>query len=320
MKTRITELLGIKYPIIGAAMANVSYPPLVAAISNAGGLGILSGQMFEPKEMRNAIRQVKELTDKPFGVNFVAHFPSAPEVQAALIEEEVAVASYGRGDPKQIVDKTQPYGIINMPTIGAVKHATSAEGYGVHAVILQGMEAGGHASFVSSMVLLPQVVDAIKLPVVAAGGFCDARGLVAALALGAEGIAMGTRFILTKESPVPDNIKRRYLEASEEDTAVTPYGTGVRCRALQNKLIDILEEKRELPPTQPYMTIALEKGDGDLGFMPAGQVVGRIHDVPTCEEVIERIVSGAEEILGRIETRIRASASAPGGGDGAVVT
>lgn len=310
MKTRISELLGIEHPIIGSPMANVSYPRLVAAISNAGGLGILAGGMYKPEEIRDGIRQVKELTDKPFGVNFVAHFPTAPEVQAALIEEGVAVASYGKGDPKQIVDRTKEKGMINMPTIGAVKHGTSAEGYGVHAVILQGMEAGGHASFVSSMVLLPKVVDAVKIPVVAAGGFCDARGFVAALALGAEGMAMGTRFILTKESPIPDNIKRMYLEATEEDTVITPYGTGNRCRALQNKLIDILEEKKEIPPSQPYMTIALEEGDGDRGFMPAGQVVGRMNgsvkDLPTCKEVIESVVYGAEEILERIGAKIRA--------------
>ena len=291
-------------------MAQVGRPEWVAAISNAGGLGILSGQTFGPEEIRGAIRRVKELTDKPFGVNFVAHLPTAPEVRAALIEEGVHVASFGRGDPREIVENTQRYGMINMPTVGAVKHATIAEGYGVEACILQGMEAGGHASFVSSLVLLPKVVDAVDIPVVAAGGYCDARGFVAALALGAEGLAMGTRFILTREAPVPDNVKQRYLDASEEDTVITPYATGVRCRALHSKLVDVLEEKADLNHVTDHIRRALTEGDADGGFMPAGQVVGRMNgnvkDLPTCKEVIESIVYGAEEILDRIRAKIRA--------------
>lgn len=316
MKTRITGLLGIKYPIIQSPMANVSYPSLVAAVCNAGALGILSGG-GDPERLRKMIRQTRELTDKPFGVNFVAYTPTGDEardaqtrervaaIQQVLVEEKVAVASYGRGDPKQIVATTHSHGIINMPTIGAVHHGVRAQGYGVDAVIIQGLEAGGHASFVSTLVQVPQVIDALNIPVVAAGGFCDARGLVAALALGAEGMAMGTRFLVTKESPVPDHIKQLYLEASDHNTILTPYGTGVRCRALQTKGTDILEEQKQLPPGQPYMKIALEDGDGDGGFMPCGQVVGRINDTPTCKELIERIVYGAEEILERIEAKIR---------------
>lgn len=310
MKTRITELLGIEHPIIGAPMAQVGRPEWVAAVSNAGGLGILSGQTFKPEEIRQAIRQVKELTDKPFGVNFVAHLPTSTEVRAALIEEGVHVASFGRGDPKDIVENTLKYGMINMPTVGAVKHATTAESYGVQACILQGMEAGGHASFVSSLVLLPKVVDAVDIPVVAAGGYCDARGMVAALALGAEGLAMGTRFILTKESPVPDNIKQMYLDASEEDTIITEYATGVRCRALHNELYDELEKKQEHVLGTDHIRVALKEGDGVKGFMPAGQIVGRINgsvkDLPTCKELIESIVYGAEEILDKVGAKIRA--------------
>lgn len=306
MKTRITELLGIEHPIIGSPMGDVSYPPLVAAVSNAGGLGILAGGIFEPEKLREAIRQVKELTDKPFGVNYVGYLPTSGEVRAALIEEGVRVASFGKGDPKDMLDITGKHGLINMPTVGAVKHAITAAGYGVQACILQGMEAGGHASFVSSMVLLPKVVDSVDIPVVAAGGFCDARGLVAALALGAEGIGMGTRIMLTKESPLPDNIKQAYLDASEEDTILTKWGTGARCRALHNKLVDVLEERQEDPPNpRHYMRVAYEQGDCDGGFMPAGQVVGRIHDIPTCKELIERIMDETEEILQRIESRIR---------------
>ena len=353
MKTRISELLGIKYPIIQSGMNYVAYPSLVAAVSNAGGLGILGASAMNPDDLRKNIKQTRELTDKPFGVNFMPYHPQAAEVQSMLVEEKVAVASYGKGDPEQIVARTRSGGVINMPTIGAVRHAVKTEGYGVDALICQGWEGGGHASYVATLVLLPMVVEAVKVPVVAAGGFCDAGGLVAALAMGAEGIAMGTRFAVTKESPISENIKRVYLEKSENDTVITPYATGTRCRALTNKLTDILEtERRGFPiiksikglldlrrdlgvpwwklvqsaikmkqayeiPISSFNELAyasfsgertilgLIKGDAETGFMPSGQVCGRLNDIPTCKELIERIVYGAEEILDRVGSAIR---------------
>lgn len=353
MKTRITELLGIKYPIIQSAMNYVAYPPLVAAVSNAGGLGILGAASMNPDDLRTNIKQIRELTDKPFGVNFLPYHPQAVEVQNLLVEEKVTVASYGRGDPELIVARTRPHGVINMPTIGAVRHAVKTEGYGVDALICQGWEGGGHASYVATTVLLPLVVDAVKVPVVAAGGLCDGRGLAAALVMGAEGIAMGTRFATCKESPVPDSIKQMYLKARENDTVITPYVTGTRCRALTNKLTDLLESDRKGLPIirslkgflemrrdfkvpwwklagsairmkQAYeiplsglgefayasfggqrMVEALIKGDGEMGFMPSGQVCGRINDIPTCQELIDRIVSEAEEVLEQVNSRLR---------------
>ena len=326
MKTRITELLGIKYPIIQSPMNPVSFAPLVAAVCNAGGLGILAGGgHMSPEDMRKMIKQTKELTDKPFGANFVAFSPTGDEARDAeirarvaaviqvLIEEKVAVASYGRGDPKMITDTTHPHGMINMPTIGAVKHATRAEGYGVDAVIIQGLEAGGHASFVSTLVQVPQVVDAIKLPVVASGGFCDDRGLVAALALGAEGIAMGTRFLVTKESTVPDETKQWYLRASDHDTVITPHVTGVRCRMLHNKLTDRIDGEEQYRPllhqsggrAKRVDSALMTAGDADMSSLYSGQVVGRCNDIPTCKELIDRIVYGAEEILERVRSSIR---------------
>jgi len=353
MKTRITELLGIQYPIIQSAMNYVAYPPLVAAVSNAGGLGILGAASMTPDDLRENIKQIKELTDKPFGVNFLPYHPQADEVQSILVEELIPVASYGRGDPERIVARTRSHGVINMPTIGAVRHALKTEGYGVDALICQGLEGGGHASYVATTVLLPLVVDAVKIPVVAAGGFCDAGGLVAALAMGAEGIAMGTRFATSKESPVPDHIKQMYLKASEDNTVITPYITGTRCRGLRNKLTDLMESERQGLPMirtmrgllemrrsfnvpwwklvgsaikmkQAYeitmsgmgelahatfgrdrMIHGLIEGDGEMGFMPSGQVCGRLNDIPTCKELIERIVYGAEEVLDRVGARIR---------------
>jgi len=355
MKTKITELLGIKHPIILSAMSYVSYAPLVAAVSNAGGLGILGAANMTPDDLRENIRQVRELTDKPFGVNFLPHHPQAEEVQDMLAQERVAVASYGRGNPREIIARTRPHGVANIPTIGAVRHAVKAEGDGVDAVVCQGWEGGGHASYIATTVLLPSVVDAVKVPVIAAGGLCDARGLAAALVMGAEGIAMGTRFVTCKESPVPDNIKQMYLKASENDTAITPYVTGTRCRGLRNKLTDLLEsEPQGLPVVRtmkglvemrrnfnvPWWKLAgsafkmkqaydvrlsglgelayasfetgpkgklpqaLIQGDGEMGFMPSGQVCGRLNDTPTCKELIERMVSGAEEILERVRSSI----------------
>ena len=350
MKTRITELLGIKYPIIQSAMNYVAYPSLVAAVSNAGGLGILGAASMNPDDLRKNIKQTRELTDKPFGVNFLPYHPEAAEVQSMLVEEKITVASYGRGDPEEIVGRTRPHGVINMPTIGAVRHAVKTEGYGVDALVCQGWEGGGHASYVATLVLLPMVVEAVKVPVVAAGGFCDGKGLVSALAMGAEAIAMGTRFAVTKECPIPDNIKEMYLKASETDTVITPNVTGTRCRALPNKLTDIVDkQERGFPVIRaikgvfgmgrvlgvPWwklggaavemrkaydiplslsglsqlvasayrhdaMPRALVRGDAEMGFMPSGQVCGRLKDIPTCQELIERIVSEAEEIQNRV--------------------
>ncbi|MDO8722498.1 MAG: nitronate monooxygenase, partial [Syntrophales bacterium] len=198
----MTELLKIKYPIIQGAMSWVSFPPLVAAVSNAGGLGILGAAFMDPQELRENIRTIKELTDKPFGVNFMPENPHLGELLDVLVEEKVAVASYGKGNPKKIIERTKPHGIINMPTMGAVKHAVRAEQDGADILIVQGTEGGGHTGFISSMVLVAAVVDRVKIPIAAAGGIGDGRGLVAALALGAEGISMGSRFIATQECPV----------------------------------------------------------------------------------------------------------------------
>jgi len=352
IRTRITEMLGIKYPIIQSGMSNASFPPLVAAVCNAGGLGILGAQAFRANEVREAIKQIRDLTDKPFGVNFPPYHPDAEQVLDIMIEEKVAVASYGRGNPQRIIERTKPYGIINLPTMGAVRHAIRAEKDGADAIILQGTEGGGHASYVATTVLLPKVVDAVKLPVVAAGGFCDGRGLVAALAFGAEGIAMGTRFIVTKESTVHDNIKQRFIRASENDTIITDKVTGMRCRALKNNFTDLVETKggglsffKAIPAARamskefgvpawkilrsgmamkeayemefsklsqiPFSTdrsrAALVNGDEEMGFMPCGQVCGRIADIPTVKELMERIAAEAEEILDRITPKIKAA-------------
>jgi enoyl-[acyl-carrier protein] reductase II len=267
---------------------------------------------MSPQELRDNIRQVKALTDRPFGVNVLPDNPALGELLDVIIEEKVPVASYGVGNPQQIIERTRPLGIINMPTMGSLRHALRAQEGGADAVIIQGTEAGGHSSYVSTMVLLPLVAERLKIPVVAAGGICDGRGLMAALALGAEGIAMGSRFIATRESPVPDNIKDMILQATEEDTVITGHVTGVRCRVLRNRLADtFLEMEKKQAPSREFFMMGLGtfrkafvEGDGVSGSVALGQVCGRIDDIPTCRELVDRVIAGAEGRLQSIAPKI----------------
>ena len=312
MKTRITELLGIKYPIIQGAMAWVSLPPLVAAVSNAGGLGILGSSFMVPDELRENIRKVKELTQKPFAVNFMPENPLLGELLEIIIEEKVPVVSYGKGNPKRIIEKTKPHNIINLPTMGAVRHAIKAEQDGADAIIVQGTEGGGHTGFIASSILLPMVAERVKIPVVAAGGFGNGRGLVAALALGAEGISMGSRFITTQECPIILHAKEWIVRSSEEDTVVTDNLTGIRCRVLRNKFAeDLLDMKeRNVSPWEMMQHAkgrfkkAFVEGDLDEGSIACGQVAGLITDIPTCKELIDRIVKEAEDIVAPLKEKV----------------
>jgi enoyl-[acyl-carrier protein] reductase II len=312
MKTRVTELLKIEHPIIQGAMAWVSFPPLVAAVSNAGGLGILGSAFMNPEQLQQNVQEIKRLTSKPFGVNFIPESPHLERLLDIVVEEGVPVVSYGIGDPRLIIERSRRHHFIAMPTVGSVKHAVKAEQDGAHAVIVQGMEAGGHSSYVATMVLVPLVADRVRIPVIAAGGIGDSRGLVAALALGAEGISMGTRFIVTQESPVPLNIKRRLLQAGEEDTVVTGHVTGIRCRVLKNKLAEgFLELAERQAPVREMLEFgqgkirqAFVEGDEDNGSVVCGQICGMITDIPSCQELIQRIIRGAEEILEATRAKI----------------
>lgn len=315
MKTRITELLGIKYPIIQGAMAWVSLPPLVAAVSNAGGLGILGASFMRPDELRENIRKVKELTKKPFAVNFMPENPELEQLLDIIIEENVPVASYGKGDPRRIIERTKHHDIINLPTMGAVRHAIKAEEDGADAIIVQGTEGGGHTGFVASSILVPMVAEGVKIPVVAAGGFGDGKGLLAALALGAEGISMGSRFLVTQECPIPIHAKEWIVRSSEEDTVVTDNLTGVRCRVLKNEFSQRLLEMKERK-VSPWEMMQHARGrfrkaflEGDLkeGSIACGQVAGLINDIPTCKELIERIVKEAEEIVDPLKEKVLSS-------------
>ncbi len=350
LTNRLCNILGCKYPIIQTGMGFITPPNLVAAVCNAGAFGIMGAATWEVEETRKKIRQLKELTDKPFGVNFLAYHPRVEEILDLLIEEKVKVASYTRPISSVIAERTKPHGMINIASVGSVKHGSKVQSWGADAVIAQGGEGGGHTGYVGTMVLIPEMVDSLEIPVIAAGGFCDGRGLVAALAMGSGGMAMGTRFLLVKESPVPDHIKQIYLNAASNGTMVTNAVDGLPERVLRNKLAEKLESQgtgfpvirgirglfqmRELfkdmslwelmvagwkrkqayevsmsqavlASTFPkWLYKATVEGKQDEGVMPSGQVAGIIDDVPTCKELIDRIVYQAEEVLDRFGTEL----------------
>ena len=267
---------------------------------------------MSPEQLRENIRQIRDQTDRPFGVNFMANNKLLHELLDVIIEEGVRVASYGVGNPQEVIARTKPEGIINLPTVGAVKHAVKAQRDGADAVIVQGTEGGGHTGHVATMVLVPAICQQLDIPVAAAGGIGDARGLVAALALGAEGISMGSRFVLTKESPVPESVKRYLLERSEADTIVTDNFTGVRCRVIKNQFAQNLTEMaRNNEDPWKIMQAGVGKirkayveGDLEGGSMAFGQVCGLIRDIPSCTGLIERMMEEAEQVLQGLEARI----------------
>jgi NAD(P)H-dependent flavin oxidoreductase YrpB (nitropropane dioxygenase family) len=241
LRTPICELLGCEYPIIQTAMGWVATAELVIASCNAGAFGFLAAAVMSPAEVDAAIRKIKSQTDKPFGVNFHMFQPGAKEIVDLIIQHKVRACSYGRGPDAATIKKLRDGGVVCIPTVGALKHAQKAIQLGANAVVVQGGEGGGHTGSVASSILLPQILDAVKVPVVAAGGFRDGRGLAAALAYGADGIAMGTRFLLTKESPVPEATKARYIAAEPTDMIVSEKLDGLPQRMLLNEILKELE-------------------------------------------------------------------------------
>ena len=241
METPLTKLLGCRYPVIQTAMGWVADASLVSATCNAGGFGFLAGAVMTPEEVEQGILQIKSATDQPFGVNFHMYTPGAREIIDICIHHQVRAVSYSRSPDALSVAKLKAAGIVCIPTVGALKHAVKAVALGADAVVVQGGEGGGHTGKVASTILLPQVVSALDVPVVAAGGFKDGRGLVAALSLGAAGIAMGTRFLLTQESPVPLTTKQYYLKTATEQIIISTKLDGIPQRMIQNQYLKTLE-------------------------------------------------------------------------------
>ena len=295
---RITEMLGIKYPIIQGAMQDVAKAGLVAAVSNAGGLGVLASGQDTPEQVREEIRKVKELTDKPFAVNLMFLNKKVPEIVDVVIEEGVKIVTTGAGTPKLYMPKLKEAGIKVMPVIPNVKIAKKMEELGVDAVIAEGMESGGHIGIMTSQTLWPQVVDAVKIPVIAAGGIADNRGVKAAMAMGAEGVQCGTIFSISKESPVGDNWKKVIIES--KDTSIGVIGTkmGVASRTVVNK------KAKELYGLEDKMTDKLKfnqlldeayrkavyQDDVENGIIFAGSVAGMIHESKSVAEIISDLM------------------------------
>ncbi|MFZ2174625.1 MAG: (3aS,4S,5R,7aS)-5-hydroxy-7a-methyl-1-oxo-octahydro-1H-indene-4-carboxyl-CoA dehydrogenase [Rhodococcus sp. (in: high G+C Gram-positive bacteria)] len=246
LKTRLTELVGIEHPVVQTGMGWVAGPRLVAGTANAGGLGILASATMTYEELESAIAKTKTLTGKPFGVNIRADATDAPQRIDLLIRENVRVASFALAPKQELIAKLKAAGVVVIPSIGAAKHATKVASWGADAVIVQGGEGGGHTGPVATTLLLPSVLDAVDIPVVAAGGFYDGRGLAAALAYGAAGVAMGTRFLLTQESTVPDSVKKEYLARGLQDTTVSRKVDGMPHRVLNTELVNRLEHSGNL--------------------------------------------------------------------------
>ena len=295
---RITEMLGIKYPIIQGAMQDVAKARLVAAVSNAGGLGVLASGQDTPEQVREEIRKVKELTDKPFAVNLMFLNKKVPEIVDVVIEEGVKIVTTGAGTPKLYMPKLKEAGIKVMPVIPNVKIAKKMENLGVDAVIAEGMESGGHIGTMTSQILWPQVVDAVKIPVIAAGGIADNRGVKAAMAMGAEGVQCGTIFSISKESPVGDNWKKVIIES--KDTSIGVIGTkmGVASRIVVNKkakeLYELEDKMTDKLKFNQLLDEAYQKAvyqdDVENGIIFAGSVAGMIHESKSAAEIISDLM------------------------------
>lgn len=295
---RITEMLGIKYPIIQGAMQDVAKAGLVAAVSNAGGLGVLASGQDTPEQVREEIRKVKELTDKPFAVNLMFLNKKVPEIVDVVIEEGVKIVTTGAGTPKLYMPKLKEAGIKVMPVIPNVKIAKKMEELGVDAVIAEGMESGGHIGTMTSQILWPQVVDAVKIPVIAAGGIADNRGVKAAMAMGAEGVQCGTIFSISKESPVGDNWKKVIIES--KDTSIGVIGTkmGVASRIVVNKkakeLYELEDKMTDKLKFNQLLDEAYQKAvyqdDVENGIIFAGSVAGMIHESKSAAEIISDLM------------------------------
>lgn len=347
LRTPLTELAGVRHPVVQTGMGWVAGPRLVVGTANAGGLGILASATMTFEDLEKAILEVKSRTDQPFGVNLRADAADASDRCDLLIKHGVKVASFALAPKKDQIAKLKDHDIVVMPSVGLPRHAEKVAAWGADAVMIQGGEGGGHTGSVPTTLLLPSVLDAVEIPVVAAGGFFDGRGLAAALSYGAAGIGMGTRFLLTQDSSVPNAVKEFYLSHDVNGTVVTDKVDGMPHRMLRTELVNEIEESSRLKRLAPtlkrtlefkkmsgmtwrelardgremkksqgrslaQMTLAantpmmlragLVDGDTNAGVLASGQVVGVLNDLPTCEELIDRLIAEAVSCLERTQT------------------
>lgn len=305
MQTRISKLLKTEYPILQGGMAWVAEYHLAAAVSNAGGLGIIGAASAPPEVVREQIRKTKELTKNPFGVNVMLLNPNAPEVAQVVIEEGVKVVTTGAGNPGKFMKAWKEAGVVVIPVVASVAMAKMMERGGADAVIAEGMESGGHIGSQTTMTLVPQVADVVSIPVIAAGGIADGRGIAASFLLGAEGVQMGTRFLVAKESIVHPNYKERVIKARDIDSEVTGMSTGHPIRVLRNAMsreyLKMEQEGASFEELEHLTLGSLRKAvvDGDVvnGSLMAGQSAGMVKKEQTCEEIMQEIVKEAEQLM-----------------------
>ncbi len=305
MKTKISSLLGITYPIIQGGMAWVAEYHLAAAVSEAGGLGLIGAASAPAEWVRDQIREAKKLTQKPFGVNIMLMSPYADEVARVIVEENVKVVTTGAGSPEKYMKMWKEAGIKVIPVVASVALAKRMERSGADALVAEGCEAGGHIGESTTMALVPQVVDAVQIPVIAAGGIADGRGIAAAFMLGAQGVQMGTHFVVTDECQVHENYKERIIKAKDIDSRVTGRTTGHPVRALRNDMtkqyIELenkgagFEELEQL--TLGGLRRAVVEGDMKTGSVMAGQIAGMVKERMSCRALIEKLVSETEALM-----------------------
>ena len=307
MKTRITELLNIEYPIIQGGMAWVAEHNLAAAVSNAGGLGLIGAASAPAEVVREEIRKCRELTDKPFGVNVMLLNPNAQEVAQVIVEAGVKVVSTGAGNPAKFMELWKDAGVKVIPVVASVAMAKLMERTGADAVVAEGMESGGHIGSTTTMALVPQVVDAVSVPVIAAGGIGDGRGFAASIMLGAEAVQIGTRFVVARESIVHAYYKQQVVKAKDIDSTVTGMSTGHPVRSLRNKMtkeyLKLEKEGADFMELEKLTLGSLRKAviEGDVvnGTLMAGQIAGLIKEEQTCNEIIQDIMKQAKALLQR---------------------
>jgi len=342
MNTRMTELFGIQHPIMLSGMAFVSLPKLVAAVSNAGGLGMFNSVANTPDQMKDIIQEIKSLTDMPFGINITILFPNARENAEVALEEKIPILNYALGKGDWLINAAHEYGGKVIATVATERHARRAELDGADALVVTGLEAAAHGGEPTSLVLLPLIASQVKIPIIAAGGFCDGRGLAAALALGADGISMGTRFMLSQESPVRLTFKEAGIKATAEDTFRSAGVDGLPGRYWKNKaaleqaegkvsltqalssgwrikkILDVpffklffsglkqrgIQDLARQAVSVDFLKALQEPGDVNDIVMPLGQIAGRIDDIPTCLDIIEKTVAEAEWVIKRLGEKV----------------
>ena len=302
---RICEMLGIEYPIFLGGMAHVSRAPLVSAVSAAGGLGIIGSGGTPPDVLAAEIERVREMTDRPFGVNLMLMDPNIDAQVEVVLDAGVAMVTTGAGNPAKYIDRLKARGIKIFPVVPAVALAVRMARAGADGIVAEGTESGGHVGEVTTFVLVPQVADAVEIPVVAAGGIADGRGLAAAFALGAEGVQIGTRFLASVEAPVHENFKRAVLKANERSTIVTGRSIGAPVRTIANKMTKTFARyEQEGRPREEFEKLAVGglrravyDGDLETGSLMAGQVAGMIREIKPVREIIAEIVTQARRLL-----------------------